>query len=150
MTLLKLYLPHRTEQNLKPPNYATYEEFYNGAAVKLSKSDHITPVRTIVETNRATYEQLSEHLQDAWEQLHRHGQLEDAWAAIAPQTEQDRLEDIIEQTTDDKADERDTIPDLIDESNENQAVSEILLIRKTEGMLSDLSAQKVLTLSWRD
>ena len=123
MSILKLYLPHRTKHSLKPTNFTTYEEFYKTGAVRLCNSAAITPVQEIVDTNRSLYEQLSDHLQSVWEDIQQNGRLEDAWANIAPQTEQERLDDTTKSNNDGEHShgDKETIPDLDDNSDKSEA-----------------------------
>ena len=89
---LKAYLPWRYQCQLKPAGYATYEEFHDTGAVRLSDSPEITPVKIIVSENRSRYEKNAEVLHAALDVLQNCGNLEDAWATIAEQAEADRLE----------------------------------------------------------
>ena len=89
---LKAYLPWRYKCQLKPAGYATYEEFHDTGAVRLSDSPEITPVKIIVSENRSRYEKNAEVLHAALDVLQNCGNLEDAWATIAEQAEADRLE----------------------------------------------------------
>ena len=87
---LKAYLPWRYQCQLKPAGYATYEEFHDTGAVKLSDKPEI--IKIIVSENRSRYEKNAEVLHDALDVLQNCGNLEDAWATIAEQAEADRLE----------------------------------------------------------
>ena len=113
---LKLFLPHRTEAQLKPTGYDTFEDFYNTGSVKVTAGSKVQPVKVIVERNRAKFDKGSKELQHAWDQLQTHGHLEDAWSNIAPQTEQLRLEDTAEISHDpvEQLDNTDDIPELTD------------------------------------
>ena len=90
---LELYLPHRDEAQLKPQRFETYETFYNTGSVVLPNTTQVRTVRDIVNENRARFEQNSQALDQALEQAQDLGQLEDAWANIAPAAKQARLED---------------------------------------------------------
>ena len=102
MNMLRLYLPHRTE-NIKPSNYPTYENYHltghtiiNGRKVQ---------VKQVVEENMADFEPKTDELDEAWEALRDAVDLQDAWAAINPQGEQQRLDDIIDQVRLDESDD---------------------------------------------
>jgi hypothetical protein len=96
MTILKLYLPHRNPNQIKPHVFETYEDFYENGAVSLSVHTEVKPVKLIVEENRQTFEKAGSELQNAWELFQTAGPLEDAWSQVAPQTEQDRLDALAE------------------------------------------------------
>ena len=70
-------------------------------------------MKVIVERNRADFDKGSKELECAWDQLQTHGHMEDAWSNIAPQSEQQRLEDTAEINHDpvDQLD-ADAIPEL--------------------------------------
>ena len=55
-TLLQLYLPHRSDTQLKTRTYITYESFHNHAWIKPIGSRELKRVSDIVEENRAYYE----------------------------------------------------------------------------------------------
>ena len=102
MNMLRLYLPHRTE-NIKPSNYPTYENYHltghtiiNGRKVQ---------VKQVVEENMADFEPKTDELDEAWEALRDAVDLQDAWAAINPQGEQQRLDDMIDQVRLDESDD---------------------------------------------
>ena len=102
MNMLRLYLPHRTE-NIKPSNYPTYENYHltghtiiNGRKVQ---------VKQVVEENMADFEPKTDELDEAWEALRNVVDLQDAWAAINPQGEQQRLDDMIDQVRFDESDD---------------------------------------------
>jgi hypothetical protein len=92
MTLLKLYLPHRSNDQLKPYQYETYEDFYQNGAVRLTPDAPVKAVKMIVEENRARFDRSDAQLEAAWDLLREVGPLEDAWSQVAPQNEQDRLD----------------------------------------------------------
>ncbi len=93
MNMLRLYLPHRDEK-LKPDNYVTYES-YHLTGYQIINS-HKVAVQTIVNNNMKEFEPDTEQLDDAWEAVQEAANLQDAWAAIAPQSEQQRLDDQLE------------------------------------------------------
>ena len=89
MNMLRLYLPHRTE-NLKPDNFKTFESYYQ-KGYKIVNKEKMT-VKEIIAQNMAEFEPETETLDDAWQALEQAVDLQDAWAAIAPQAEQERLD----------------------------------------------------------
>ena len=89
---LKLYLPHRAHVQLKPEGFDSFENFYDTGSVKLSSVSPLQSVKSIVTENKTKFEQNSQAIEQALEQLQEASNLEDAWANIAPETEQARLE----------------------------------------------------------
>lgn len=55
-TLLKLYLPYRSEQKLKSSSLPTYESFYLSGVAQLPGSSNPEFVRYIIKRNREKYE----------------------------------------------------------------------------------------------
>ncbi|XP_071142082.1 uncharacterized protein [Mytilus edulis] len=89
---LQLFLPHRTEGQLKPLQFKTYEEMYLNGAVLIPPETELQNVKSIVDANRQMFEKNAEALEEAEEMLLADGPQEDAWALIAPETEAERLE----------------------------------------------------------
>ncbi|CAG2211667.1 unnamed protein product [Mytilus edulis] len=89
---LQLFLPHRTEGQLKPLQFKTYEEMYLNGAVLIPPETELKNVKSIVDANRQMFEKNAEALEEAEEMLLADGPQEDAWALIAPETEAERLE----------------------------------------------------------
>lgn len=112
MSLLKVYLPHRSESALKPDGFDSYADFYDIGAVRLTPSDDIQSVKSIVTENRAQHECISEELQETWQQIYHNGRLEDAWANIGPQSEQERIDSILQSVDDDEPLDITDVPDL--------------------------------------
>ncbi|XP_066288772.1 uncharacterized protein [Branchiostoma lanceolatum] len=116
LTLLKLYLPHYSDMQLKPEQFAKYEDFYLSGSVLLSERTGVLNVRDIVENNRCQFEKNREELEGARKEVENtSGDLDDAWAQIFPVQEQDRFEcqdaQVKVQLFDDE-DIEDDIPDL--------------------------------------
>ncbi|RXN37236.1 replicase helicase endonuclease [Labeo rohita] len=112
--LVKLYVPHRFNEQLKPQRYPTYQEFYKGAFVELPAYPGILmPVCAIVKTHQEKYEKHSKEVDQAFEQLQREGPSENAWTAFAPEIDVDRLECIAEQEDVDPGEEdvQDDVPE---------------------------------------
>ncbi len=90
-SILELFLPHCLQSQLKPPNFTSYQDFYETGFVALY-NDELESVKIIVDTNRATFEKEAETIQRAQDDLEQHGPMEDAWAQICPEAELERLE----------------------------------------------------------
>lgn len=65
LTFLKLYLPHRSENQLKPTGYVTYQNFYENGAVQLIDSTDIRQVADIVSENEKRFTRGGNELQEA-------------------------------------------------------------------------------------
>ncbi|XP_073714001.1 uncharacterized protein [Misgurnus anguillicaudatus] len=89
-SLLQLFLPHYDDCHLKPSNYETYEEYYNSGVIKTKSG--MQNVKLIVDCNRELFEKDSDKLERAKQLLEQDIDLEDAWAAICPETERERHE----------------------------------------------------------
>ncbi|KAJ8406862.1 hypothetical protein AAFF_G00291380 [Aldrovandia affinis] len=103
--LLKLYFPHRTDDELKSEYYPTYEDFYNrgrGGSVK-----------QYVDFNRKRYEGQGKEIEKALKQLEKQGPVLNAWNTFAPEVEVDRLECVAQRQAihPDEHEEQDQIPD---------------------------------------
>lgn len=111
MNMLRLYLPHRNN-NILPDRYDTYQSYYFTGYKKFNGKR--APVKEIVETNMKEYEPQTDAIDNAWDILQEAVDIEDAWAAIAPQNEQQRLDDQLENVRIDSDNEFDEIeiPDL--------------------------------------
>ena len=112
-TLLKLYLPHRSESQLKSKNFPTYQSFLFGACVQLQGSNQARPVFQIVKDNRSKYEKHSDEVQSAIDEYEQNGPIRDEWCNLAPESELVRLECIAERETEhlDDQHEREDVPD---------------------------------------
>jgi len=64
-TLLKLYITHRSDQELKRPHFPTYESFYKCCCVQLPGSNHHEYVKHIVKRNKHKYEKNCEEIENA-------------------------------------------------------------------------------------
>lgn len=95
-SLLQLFLPHRTENQLKPNQFKTYEEMYLNGAVVLQQTEEPQSVQAIIHNNQRKFERNAEALHEAEEMINMQGPLQDAWALIAPESEVQRLEDELE------------------------------------------------------
>ncbi|KAI4881835.1 hypothetical protein NFI96_007838, partial [Prochilodus magdalenae] len=123
-TLLKLYLPYRSEEQLRANPVNSYAIFYACAHVTLPGSNELLSVRKIVDSNRERYEKANEAVDAAIEDFSTLGPVEDAWASLAPCTELVRVECISErQPMDaDEANEQDDVPEFSRNVEEKPAV----------------------------
>uniref|UniRef100_A0AAZ1X1B7 ATP-dependent DNA helicase n=1 Tax=Oreochromis aureus TaxID=47969 RepID=A0AAZ1X1B7_OREAU len=128
--LLRLYLPHRSEQELKPQGFQTYQSFYNSGFVQLPCSDHSESVKRIVKRNKDKYEKNSEDIESALEEFEQNRDVViDEWCNLAPESEVVRMqcdENLPERHSDDE-NEQENVPDY---SRQSDAVTEIRAIRE--------------------
>uniref|UniRef100_A0A669C7Z1 ATP-dependent DNA helicase n=1 Tax=Oreochromis niloticus TaxID=8128 RepID=A0A669C7Z1_ORENI len=128
--LLRLYLPHRSEQDLKPQRFQTYQSFYNSGFVRLPCSDHSESVKRVVKRNKDKYEKNSEDIESALEEFEQNRDVViDEWCNLAPESEVVRLqcdENLPERHSDDE-NEQENVPDY---SRQSDAVTEIRAIRE--------------------
>ncbi|XP_066264724.1 uncharacterized protein [Branchiostoma lanceolatum] len=114
LTLLKLYLPHYLDAQLKPPQYEKYEEFYSEGFAPLS--DTGDRVSIVVNGNRCKFEQNVAEIEQARKDVENSDGVEDAWAQIFPELEQERLECLDmragNEVNEDNEGTEDDIPDL--------------------------------------
>ncbi|XP_028298421.1 uncharacterized protein LOC114460697 [Gouania willdenowi] len=95
--LLKLYFPHRSDDELKDDNHPTYEEFYKGSDIN----------QRIVDYNRKRYEGRGAGMDKAFKNADRNPVV-NAWNTFAPEVEVDRDEclelrdDIVEEQGEDE------------------------------------------------
>ncbi|XP_067660106.1 uncharacterized protein, partial [Haliotis asinina] len=110
-SMLQLFLPYRVNAQLKPPTFESHERFYHEGSVKIGTT--IQLVKTIVDENKALFENDADELDRAEEILGSAGCLEDAWSQICPETEMERQEcEDLQQNVDDEGDYDCNIPDL--------------------------------------
>ena len=124
-SLLKLYLPHRHDAQLKPSRYASFEDFYENGSVKLTPRSRARKVKDIVDGNKELFNKSLGGLHEAWEQVQNAAPLEDAWAQISPESELERIEAMDEVDPDENSDALppEEIPDLQDNSAKQPARS---------------------------
>ncbi|KAL3986446.1 leucine-rich repeats and death domain-containing protein [Sarotherodon galilaeus] len=105
--LLKLYFPHRSNDDLKNTKYPTSEQFYK------SGRKHGFAVRPIVTFNKKRYESHGKTMERALEQIEQQGPLINAWNTFAPEVEVDRLECVAQRQSrhDTDENEMDIVPD---------------------------------------
>ncbi|XDV19594.1 hypothetical protein PO909_025040 [Leuciscus waleckii] len=112
---VKLYMPHRSNEQLKPPRFPTYETFYKSAKVELPTHHRVLfPVCAVVQVNKKKFEKHSDEVDKAFDQLQQQGPSENAWTAFAPEIEVDRLECVAERQDNNPDDEdvQDDVPEF--------------------------------------
>ncbi|XP_028823426.1 ATP-dependent DNA helicase PIF1-like, partial [Denticeps clupeoides] len=82
--ILKLYLPHRRDQDLKSKNFPTYKDFYFDGLTK--------EIKDYVDFNQMRYEGHGKKINKVMEKLQLKGPIVNAWNTFAPEVELDRLE----------------------------------------------------------
>ncbi|XP_049618013.1 uncharacterized protein [Syngnathus scovelli] len=95
-SLLKLYLPHRANCQLKSERCPSYQLFHDHACVQLPYSDSVERVCEIVKRNRERYEKHSKDIDDAIQEVEESGLVINEWCHLAPESELQRLECIEE------------------------------------------------------
>nr|XP_054593339.1 uncharacterized protein LOC129160189 [Nothobranchius furzeri] len=110
---LQLFLPYYTENQLKPSQFTTFQEFYETGSITNS-SKNIQSVKDVVEFNRSKFEIKAEDLQNIQEDIEHFGFQEDVWAELCPEAELDRLECLEDRSLDNNPNpgEQEVIPDL--------------------------------------
>ncbi|XP_074542437.1 uncharacterized protein LOC141802702 isoform X2 [Halichoeres trimaculatus] len=129
-TLLKLYLPHRSDDQLKSRNFPTNQSFHDFACVQLPGSEHPEPVRQIVNRNREKYEKHREEIENAIKEFEENGGMINEWCNLAPESEVERLECIDELQAREPGDEniQENVPDFNVRADTS---SEIAITRET-------------------
>ncbi|XP_071152909.1 uncharacterized protein [Mytilus edulis] len=114
-SILQLFLPYRLNEQLKPPQFLSYEDFYNSGFIKYSQMEDLSSVQNIVNFNMSKFVKKDKELEIAEKQLEERGYQEDAWAQLCPETEKERHEcnEVGENTTSQEVDSPELeIPDL--------------------------------------
>ena len=95
MNMLRLYLPHR-RKHIKPARYEKYEDYHLNGYITINGER--ARIKDIVKENMVDFEPKTDDIDQAWEALRNCAdqQMEDAWAAINPEGEQQRLDDELE------------------------------------------------------
>ncbi|XP_063435688.1 uncharacterized protein LOC134716608 [Mytilus trossulus] len=114
-SILQLFLPYRLNEQLKPPQFLSYADFYNSGFIRYSQMEDLSSVQNIVNFNMSKFVKKDQELEIAEKQLEERGYQEDAWAQLCPETEKERHEcnEIGENTTTQEVDSPELgIPDL--------------------------------------
>ncbi|XP_030832915.1 uncharacterized protein LOC584759 isoform X5 [Strongylocentrotus purpuratus] len=91
LSILQLFLPFSNDEQLKPPQFETYQEFYKTGNVKL-QGGNLESVKSIVDKHCKEYERNSRAIEQAELFMDKFGSPEDAWALLCPESEKERLE----------------------------------------------------------
>ncbi|XP_071952879.1 uncharacterized protein [Antedon mediterranea] len=91
MSMLQLFLPFRKDEQLKPPKFQTYQEFYELGSVKLY-GRKLQKVNVIVNKNMEKFDKSADDIEHAEGALAKFGPQEDAWGLLCPESEKERLE----------------------------------------------------------
>ncbi|XP_071944760.1 uncharacterized protein [Antedon mediterranea] len=111
MSIMQLFLPFRTDQQLKPPSFMAYEDFYEKGSVKLFGED-LQTVSSIVTENMQQFERNADAIEQAQNYIDKYGPPEDAWGLLCPESELDRLENPKPNIENDDEQGENIIPDL--------------------------------------
>ncbi len=131
--LLKLYMPHRFNAQLKPHTFPTYEQFYKSAFVELpTHPGLLMPVCAVVRAHQKKFEKHSNEVDKALDQLQQQGPPENAWTAFTPEIEVDRLECIAER--------EDINPD---DENVQDDVPEYQILKHGDGVVPQIEAPQL-------
>ncbi|KAE8296893.1 hypothetical protein D5F01_LYC03504 [Larimichthys crocea] len=119
--LLKLYLPHKSNDDLKSGEFPTYEQFYK-CGRKWGRE-----VRPLVDVMKKKYEGQGKLIEKALEKIRQEGLVVNAWNTFAPEVEVDRLECISqrEEINPSDEDEMDNVPDFAVDRSSSIAVPAI-------------------------
>ena len=91
-SMLQLFLPYWTLNQLKPPGFDLYQTFYETGKVRFKGDKILYRVREVVEMNRSNFVQHEKAIQAAEDYYDKCGIQEDAWATLCPETEMERHE----------------------------------------------------------
>ncbi|XP_071476043.1 uncharacterized protein [Diadema antillarum] len=119
-SILQLYLPFRTDKQLKPDQFLTYQEFYQTGSVQMFNKS-LESVKSIVNENLRQYEKNADTIDQAQEYLEKFGPQEDAWGLLCPETEVERHETAKIHVEVEDADNELRIPDLESKSQEKES-----------------------------
>ncbi|XP_025760137.1 ATP-dependent DNA helicase PIF1 isoform X3 [Oreochromis niloticus] len=125
--LLKLYLPHRSDNELKTPSLPTYQAFYGAGCVHLPGTDRLEYVQHIVKRNREKYEKNSEEIESAVEEYEQNRGVIDEWCNLAPESDLVRLPLVEQERERDNENEQEDVPDY---SRQADASTEVRAIRE--------------------
>ncbi|XP_062569582.1 uncharacterized protein LOC134231612 [Saccostrea cucullata] len=95
-SILQLFLPYWTQDQLKPPGFKFYQTFYEEGFVRIGTEKKLQSVRIVVENNHCNFSKNEAALENAQETLEVYGEPEDAWANLCPETERNRDECLYE------------------------------------------------------
>ncbi|XP_074546718.1 uncharacterized protein LOC141805519 isoform X3 [Halichoeres trimaculatus] len=91
-SLLQLFLPYRTDSELKPEGFELFSQFYEDGEVRF-RDGSVHSVQAVVEENRAKFEFDCPDLERAQEIAELLGGVdEDVWGELCPEQEAERIE----------------------------------------------------------
>ncbi|XP_063426085.1 uncharacterized protein LOC134709887 [Mytilus trossulus] len=134
-SILQLFLPYRHDEQLKPPLFDTYENFFTCGRVKFPGDNTLTSVKEFVIKNMADFVKTGQELEDAENQLHEIDPKEDAWCELCPESELNRRECIDEGKVTSVIEEdlsEATIPDLNNEKSSSSVGTNLLSVALTK------------------
>ncbi|XP_062577465.1 uncharacterized protein LOC134239308 [Saccostrea cucullata] len=105
-SILQLFLPYVTQDQLKPPGFDLHQTFYENGFVNMKTVKKLQSVRNIVENNRSIFSKNEDAIENAQETLECYGEPEDAWANLCPETEKNREECLKEKRTIEQSENR--------------------------------------------
>ncbi|KAK3100565.1 hypothetical protein FSP39_021862 [Pinctada imbricata] len=91
-SILQLFLPYWTENQLKPPEFDLYQSFYETGCVKFKGDSSLHKVQDVVNKNRKLFNKNEDALIEAQELYDLIGEPTDAWAMICSESERSRDE----------------------------------------------------------
>ncbi|XP_035990057.1 uncharacterized protein LOC118561925 [Fundulus heteroclitus] len=103
--LLKLYLPHRSDEDLKSQEHPSYETFYNNGRHRRWS------VKQWVDFNRKRYEGQGKKIDKIMEKMKKQGPVRNAWNTFAPEVEVERLECVAQRPVVEQDEEQDPVPE---------------------------------------
>lgn len=120
-SLLQLFLPYWKDNQLKPPGFDLYENFYETGFVRIVGLSGTQSVKEIVNYNHSRYAKNEEMIENAQEAYEMNGEPEDAWSKLCPETEALRLDGMAKMKLETKLleDIVDRIPDIENDSTHN-------------------------------
>ncbi|XP_078795313.1 uncharacterized protein LOC144988623 isoform X2 [Oryzias latipes] len=115
LSILQLFLPYRTDDDLKPQDFKFYQDYYKNGTVRLRSGEHT--VESVVDRNREKFEREADALELAQAELTDAEFLEAAWDILVPgaqleqrESEMEQREQLVERGT--EGEHQEDIPDL--------------------------------------
>ncbi|XP_078790066.1 uncharacterized protein LOC105353590 isoform X2 [Oryzias latipes] len=115
LSILQLFLPYRTDDDLKPQDFKFYQDYYKTGTVRLRSGEHT--VESVVDRNREKFELEADALELAQAELTDAEFLEAAWDILVPgaqleqrESEMEQREQLVERGT--EGEHQEDIPDL--------------------------------------
>ncbi|XP_078794817.1 uncharacterized protein LOC101164028 isoform X2 [Oryzias latipes] len=115
LSILQLFLPYRTDDDLKPQDFKFYQDYYKNGTVRLRSGEHT--VESVVDRNREKFELEADALELAQAELSDAEFLEAAWDILVPgaqleqrESEMEQREQLVERGT--EGEHQEDIPDL--------------------------------------